>query len=166
MRNIFLAALAFCVLTAGTFSAQAQDKSVRALLGFRQGALHIGADFEAKQTSLYGFGGYFFMQTEQDGANEAAVAEVMAIGGNVPLHLLNDSNLDLYVAPGFGIAMVEQGTADETTFGPSLKMGAEYKVSPTVKVGAQYSKYFNWMSDEPGIDANVEYASAAVTFGF
>lgn len=161
MRNILLAAVAFCVLTAGTINTQAQDKSIRALLGFTEGAIHLGADFEMKKTNLYGLGGYLFMQTDDE---DAAVSQVMALGANMPIHMLTDSNIDVYVAPGFGLAMVELGTVDETTFGPSLKIGAEYKVSPTAKVGVQYSKYFNWMSDEA--DASYEYSSAAATFAF
>ncbi|MES2769752.1 MAG: hypothetical protein V4596_11465 [Bdellovibrionota bacterium] len=162
MRNILLAAVAFCVLTAGTINAQAQNKSVRALLGFTQGAIHLGADFEMKKTNLYGLGGYFFMQTDD---KDAAVSEVMALGANMPIHMLTDSNIDVYVAPGFGIAMVDTGLEDETTFGPSLKIGADYKVSATAKVGVQYSKYFNWMTDDI-TQSSFEYASAAATFAF
>lgn len=161
MKNIFLAALAFVALTAGSINAQAQDKSLRALLGFTRGAVHLGADFEMKQTNLYGFGGYFFMQTDDE---DEGIAQVIALGANLPVHLLNDSKLDVYVAPGFGLAMVELGTVDETTFGPSLKTGVEYKVAPTTKVGLQYSKFFNWMTDDA--PASAEFASASVTFGF
>jgi len=163
MKKLLVAA-AFLAMTAGTISAQAQDKSVRALLGFTSGAVHFGADFEAKQSSLHGLGGYFFFQTEEDEAGKVAVSQVIALGANLPVHLLNHSTLDAYIAPGFGIAMVEFGDDDETTFGPSLKIGLDYKVGATTKVGAQYSKFYNWMSDEAA--GSVEYASAAVTFGF
>lgn len=160
MRKLLVAA-AFLAMTAGTINAQAQDKSLRALLGFDRGAIHLGADFEMKQSNLHGFGGYFFFQTDDE---DAGVPSVMALGANLPVHLLNDSRLDAYVAPGFGIAMVELGEQDETTFGPSVKIGVDYKVAPTTKVGVQFARYYNWMSDEAGSSA--DFASAAVTFGF
>lgn len=163
MKKLLVAA-AFLAMTAGTISAQAQDSSLRALLGFTSGAMHFGADYEAKQSSLHGLGGYFFYQTEEDEAGKTAVAQVIALGANLPVHLLNDSKLDAYIAPGFGIMMVEQGNDDETAFGPSLKIGMDYKVAPTTKVGVQYSTYYNWLSDE--LIGSVDYASAAVTFLF
>jgi hypothetical protein len=160
MRKLLVAA-AFLAMTAGTISAQAQDRSLRALLGFDRGAIHLGADFEMKQSNLHGLGGYFFFQTDDE---DNGVASVMALGANIPIHLLNHSTLDAYIAPGFGIAMYELGLVDETLFGPSVKIGVDYKVAPTTKVGVQYSKYYNWMSDE--VDSNLEFASASITFGF
>ncbi|MEZ4872359.1 MAG: hypothetical protein R2827_08970 [Bdellovibrionales bacterium] len=35
---------------------------------------------------------------------------------------------DLYVSPGFGIAIVDDGTNDETVIGPSLAFGVLYPV--------------------------------------
>lgn len=168
MKNIFVTAFAFVALTAGAFEANAQEKTLRALLGMTQGNLNLGADFEMKQSSAHGLGGYFFMQTDDDTANPS-VYGVMALGANMPIHLLNDSMIDVYVAPGFGILMIDDyGSGaqkdDETTFGPSLKIGAEYQVSPQASIGLQYMNYYNWFSDD--VTFKAEYVSAAATFAF
>jgi opacity protein-like surface antigen len=168
MKNIFIAMVAFVAITAGTFSAKAMqgDNSLRALIGFTSSAVNIGADFEMRKSHLYGFGGYIFMGSDQDGTGKVTVPDVMALGVFAPVHLLNDDMIDVYIAPGFGFAKVEypSSTVDETTFGPSFKIGAEYKVAPTVKLGLQHFIITNWMSDE--LADQISYTSFAANFAF
>jgi len=167
MKNIFISLFSFAVLTATAFNANAQyggRNSLRALLGFSSGAVNLGADFEMKQTNTYGLGGYLFFATGDKDANNY---QVLALGAFSPIHLLNEDRVDVYLAPGFGLAMIDDsapGGDDETTFGPSLKIGAEWKVSPTVKVGLQHFTVVNWMNDDAISQA--EYTSAAATFAF
>lgn len=166
-KNLLVMVAAFFAITATANAQYGGDKSLRALLGFTSGAINIGADFEVKQTSLYGVGGYFFFGTDEYGAGKVTVYEVMALGAFAPIHLLTDNSVDVYVAPGFGLAMVDNPAPngdDETTFGPTLKLGAELKVSPTMKIGLQHFIITNWMSDE--LADQISYTSAAATFAF
>lgn len=161
MKNIIVAVLAFVAMTVGTFSAHA-DNSLRGLLGFSGGALNIGADFEARRDNTFGFGGYFFLQTDEKNGNNISVYEVLAIGAFAPVHLLNHSKVDLYIAPGFGIAMIDTGPDDETTIGPSLKVGVDCRISNNLKAGIQYSMFYNWLSDKA--PQGTEHTSATLTF--
>jgi opacity protein-like surface antigen len=171
MKNIFTAFVAFAAITAATLSANAQmsgNSSLRALLGFTSSSVNLGGDFEVRQSHLYGVGGYFFMGSDQDGTgNKVTVPEVLAVGGFAPVHLLSDDMIDVYIAPGFGFAKVKYpgtGNPDDTAIGPTLKLGVEYRVAQTVKLGLQYFVVSNWMSDE--LLDQLAYTSAAATFSF
>ncbi len=160
MKNYILAAIAFTAMTAGSLTANAQS-SLRGLLGFSGGVVNIGADYEAKQDNTFGFGGYFFLQTDE----ENSVSEVMAIGAFAPVHLLNHSKVDLYIAPGFGILMIDEGNPngdDATTVGPSLKIGVDCRISRNLKAGIQYMNYYNWLSDK--VASGTSHTSVAFTF--
>lgn len=136
----------------------------RGLLGFTQGAINFGAEYESRKSSIRSVGGYFFYQTERKEGGVIEVPQVMALGGYMPLHLIGKNVIDLYIAPGFGLAMVKVGTDTETGIGPSLKIGAEYRTSATTSWGLQYGTYYNWFSQEA--PAGADYASGAVTFLF
>jgi len=168
MRSILTALVAFATITVGTLSANAQmrgDSSIRGILGFSSGSVNIGADYEMKRTNLCGLGGYFFLGTGDDGTGgNVQVPDVLALGVFAPIHLLNDSNIDVYIAPGFGFAKIEVKPVDKTTFGPTVKIGAEYAVAPTVKVGLQYFVITNWLSDE--LSSQLSYTNASATFSF
>lgn len=169
MKNIFTALFAMCAITTGSISANAMsgDSSLRALLGFTSGSVNMGMDFEMKQSNLYGIGGYLFMADDQEGTNKVTTYKVMALGAFAPIHLLNDAMIDVYVAPGFGIVSIEHPSntnQDDTSVGPTLKIGAEYKVAQSVKLGLQYFIVQNWLSDE--VPDQAGYMSAAATFLF
>lgn len=166
MRNIFTALIAFAAITGGAFSAQAEGtNSVRGILGFSSSSINIGADYEQRQTNFYGIGGYFFLGTGDDGAGATVqVPDVLAIGAFAPLHLTNYERFDVYIAPGFGFAKIEVKPNDKTTLGPSVKIGAEMKVAPTVKVGLQHFIITNWLSDK--LPSQYSYTNAAATFSF
>lgn len=159
---------AFALVTAGSLSANAQmrsNSSIRGILGFSSGSVNIGADYEMKKTNLFGLGGYFFLGTGDDGGGSSVqVADVLALGAFAPIHIVNDYQLDVYIAPGFGFAKIEVKPADETTFGPTVKIGAEFAVAPTVKVGLQHFIITNWLSDELG--SEITYTNASATFSF
>ncbi len=169
MRKIIICKLAiFMAITTASLTANAQyagEKTVRALLGFKGGAIHLGADYEVRQGGVLGMGGYFFLQTDDDGPNP--VHEVLALGAFAPVHLLTDSRVDAYVAPGFGFAMIDHPSPagdDETTFGPSFKVGVDFRASGNMKVGVQHFILTNWLSDET-MD-QVSFTSASFTFAF
>lgn len=166
-KRTAMAAIAFGILSSTALTANAQG-TLRGLLGFSGGAINIGADYEIKRDSMTGFGGYVFLQTDEKKNGTVLVNQVLALGAFAPVHLLNHSKIDAYIAPGFGIAMIDDvGPAnndDETTFGPSLKIGVDCRVSPTVAVGVQYSKFYNWLSDDAPTSS--EHTSASATFEF
>jgi hypothetical protein len=94
---------------------------------------------------------------------------MIAFGAIAPIHLLDNGTIDAYLAPGIGLAIVngiDGTTADDdvTTFGPSMKLGAEWKFTPVIKGGVQYFEVYNWFSDKTVSSAR--YASLTLGIGF
>lgn len=147
--------------------ALAGDKSVTGLLGFSQSALTIGANFENKMDQYIGVGGYFLHSSEKK--DNASKQQVMSFGATATGHIIDNSQLDVYLAPGFGVIMIKGLTGsisgdDQTTFGPIWKMGFLFKATPTVKVGIEQTELVNWFSDKAY--AQVSLTNAAVNFSF
>lgn len=134
--------------------------AVTGYLGFGSGALNIGGGFESSMTSDTGIGGYFMVWTEK---KDAGRPQVITFGGDVKVHY-RTGGFDFYGAPGFGIALIDTPADDETTFGPSMRIGVLYSFTPTVAVGIEHMTVFNWFSDK--MVESAETANAAVRFNF
>lgn len=162
--RLFIGVL-FSFILLGSLHAQAQTSAFRGGIGMTRSAINLTAEYESRQSNIRSMGGYFFYQTEK---TSAAVGQVMAIGGYMPLHLLAKNVVDLYIAPGFGLAMekttVAGSSSSETGIGPSLKIGVEYRTSDTVSFGLQYANYYNWLSEKASSGSS--YSTAAMTFLF
>jgi hypothetical protein len=144
-------------------TAIAQENHARAILGFSSGELNIGADYESRKGNI-GIGGYFLFSGDDE---DTAKNEVLALGAMAAIHLVDNSAVDVYIAPGFGIAMIEEpgaGGDDETTFGPIMKVGAEYAINEKAYLGLQHMFVYNWMSDEVADSAS--FLNVAATFLF
>ncbi len=160
MKSILIAT----VLLFTTAAMSAEDGNhVRGILGFSSGEINIGADYENRNDNL-GYGGYFLFSGDDEDTGKNSI---FAIGAMAAVHFLNTSKVDVYVAPGFGVAKVEEpgaGGDDETTFGPIMKVGVEYAINDKATVGLQHLFIYNWMSDEVADSAS--FLNAAVTFVF
>ena len=164
MRFFSVSSLLAIAVTLCTAQANAQlnSSTMRINFGFDQTAANLAGEYESKQSDLHGMGGYIFIQTEKKESGVVTVPQITALGGYMPVHLTNRSQLDVYVAPGAGIAMVKVGTSTETAVGPSLKMGVDYHTSSTLSWGLQYSTYFNWLNSKAG--SGYEVSQATVKF--
>ena len=150
------------------------SNEVVALLGLTAGALNVGVDY-IKLDSGIDWGGYFFMQSSKDKSSTAIVSQVTALGALLRLTLLDNNKFKVSMSPGFGIAMIKDGSisvidgkkSDETTFGPSLKMNFSYKVNPKFNLGLEMTEFFNMLNDN--VNAYVgpkQYFSFAGNFLF
>jgi len=163
-KLMMLAALTSALLLTGSaHMAVAADNTIRPILGFNQSAIDLGVDYEKRVSHDMGWGAYFFYGAE----DKPTVHQVTALGAMAPIYLLDNGSLDAYVAPGFGLAMVKGiGTeSDETTVGPSFKLGAEWRFSPTLKGGVQYFEVYNWFTDKTA-PSSMKYASASLAIAF
>ena len=144
-------------------TSMSQENHVRGILGFSSGEVNIGLDYESRKGNL-GLGGYLYLSG--DDVNTAK-NEILAIGAMGAIHLVDSSPFDVYIAPGFGIAMIEEpgaGGDDETTFGPIMKVGVEYAINEKAYIGLQHLFIYNWMSDE--VDDSYSFLNLAATFLF
>lgn len=151
------------VRTSNDYSSSSRANAVTGYLGFGSSAVNIGGEFEAAINSDSGIGGYFMLLTEEETRGVSVRPQVIAFGGNAKVHY-RPGDWDLYAAPGFGIAIVEQNNSDETTLGPSVRLGVLYSLTPTVMVGLEHQTFFNWF--ENSLSSNIEAASAAVRLNF
>lgn len=148
-----------------TSYATSGQNELTANAGFVSGAINLGATY-AQMHGSTGFGGYFQLQTEKD----KVVNQAIALGGLYKINVIDTAKAVFYAAPGFGLAMVKvasttgTGTDDKTVFGPSLKLGAQMKISPTFALGIERGVVTNWF-EENAADG-FELTTAAMTFVF
>jgi hypothetical protein len=124
-------------------------------LGLVQAAVNVGFQY-TKKNSDYGLGGYFFLQTSKERSTNIIVNQVMSFGGQAKVALVDTSVVSAYLSPGFGIHMIKdvQDTtvtptrkSDKTAFGPTLRTGVLFGLTPTVKAGLEHFQYWNWFDD-------------------
>lgn len=158
MTKIFSAVL---VMLAFVSVAEAQN-SIKPILGFSQGAVNFGADFEHTLDATTGVGGYFLYSSKD---SDTGKPQTISVGGFVPVHFTGDNRyFDVYLAPGFGLTMVDLPASDETVLGPSVKLGFMYKVADNMKIGLDHIHLVNWFSDK--VAPNYSYTNAALSFAF
>jgi opacity protein-like surface antigen len=140
------------------------QNELTANVGFQSGAINLGATY-AQMSGGTGFGGYFLLQTEK---TSAAVNQAIALGGLYKINVIDTSKAVFYAAPGAGLAMIKvpsssgTGTDDKTVFGPSLKLGVQFKVSPTFAIGVENMLISNWFEDKA--PAGFEIVTVAMSF--
>ena len=148
-----------------TYSNSGQNE-ITANLGFTSGALNLGATY-AQMNGSTGFGGYFQIQTEK---TSASVYQVIALGALYKINVIDTAKAVFYAAPGVGLAMVRvpskttNATDDKTVVGPSIKLGAQMKLTPTFSLGIERGLITNWFSED--VQPSLEATTLAMTFLF
>ncbi len=152
------------VRTNNDYSSSMSSTAATGYLGFGQGALNIGADFEAAMSNDAGVGGYFMLMTKAEKNNVDIRPQIIAFGGEAKVHY-RPGAWDFYGTPGFGIAMIDMNNQDETTFGPSMRIGVLYALSPSLSVGLEQATFFNWLSKDAGAESfETSNVAARMTF--
>ncbi len=164
MKKIIL--VASMIFASMSFAQRGSGNELNLNLGFTAGAANLGAAYEMNKSDVLSWGGYFFMQSEKDDAN---VYQTMAFGALMKAHLVQRGDVDAYIAPGFGITMINdyptgRNEDDKTVFGPSMRIGAQYNLNSTTKLGIERILFTNWFDDEA--PSSVEYTSAVLGFEF
>lgn len=172
-RLLAITAIASATLLAmSTASANHGGSSVTPTLGFTKSAVNLGGQYD-KGMDSYDMGGYIFIQTNKDKNSIPVVNQVLSFGGQMKVHVAQTAKADVYVAPGVGLHMIKDvydtATAkkdDVTTIGPTLRVGALFAITPTVKAGIERLDLVNWFDDKAGSQAVYTYYAAALSFGF
>lgn len=161
------------------YSASSHSASeVTANFGFVAGAITIGGTY-VKQMSDFGFGGYLFVQSSKDKNNETVVSGVTALGALVKVNVYENNAVRAYLAPGFGIAMIKDGSttqnavtgdvkkSDENLISPTFKMGVQYKTQGNLIIGLERMQFANWLNDSlNNYKGSAEHYTVAASFGF
>lgn len=183
MRKLlsFFAVLSFvgAANAQSTFTDRLKDGSdtVRLLVGSSQGSTNIGLDYERRMGPV-GVGAFLLqtakrtVSTSPGTYNPAVLSrpETWTLGVTTPLHLVDRSNFDLYIAPGLTVMAAKDvvSTAgdlkDVTSFGPALKIGTLYYFNNNWSAGLDFMTLTNWFSDRvPGQES---YANFALGYSF
>lgn len=146
------------VTSVPTYTSSTPQNEVTVNLGLFGGALNLGGTY-IRQMTDFGFGGYLFIQSAKDKNSDTVVSGLTAFGALIKVNLIDRNSIQAYIAPGFGIAMVKDGSrvlnavtgvykkSDENMIGPMAKIGIIYKSSPTFKVGLERMQFSNWLND-------------------
>lgn len=137
------------------------DKELKISLGMWASALHFGAQLEMPQNDGTSFGGYIFNQTEKE---SAGIGNLLALGGQYCIELLDSGKNKVYITPGFGLFKAKYQGEDETALGPSMRLGTSWKLANGAAFGLERFSVFNWTSSKGSSGAS--FYSAVYSFGF
>lgn len=122
------------------------SNTVRLMAGAQSAANHYGIDYEFRSGPV-GIGAFYIQGNE---SSAVARPEFMTIGFVAPIHLIDKSRWDLYIAPGVNmtqfkdyIAPSEVDEDDYTTWGAVLKMGMMYYFNNHWHLGLDFVKIHN-----------------------
>jgi hypothetical protein len=158
MRNLFIKILTATIASLMTVSAMAQETAnfgaEHALLvnvGFSEGGMALGADYENGISRTFGLGGYLRLYPDNDDNKVNTAATINAFGVFIRPHFTRQQ-WDLYVSPGFGVVQYENKRTnpdiDETTLGPVLMTGLLYQFSGAMAFGVEHMSIYAWMEEE------------------
>ena len=141
----FISAPAMAEYSESTFSKY--EHAAWLALGFTQGGLSLGADYEYAADRTYGVGGLIRMYNKDSDAPGTADG-VMVIGAFIRPHFHRRA-WDLYVTPGFGIINIDSVNGDDTTtLGPFMSYGVLYQMTPSVAVGMENMLTYVWFDED------------------
>lgn len=101
----------------------------------------------------------------------AQTPETWMLGVGAPIHLVDNTDFDVFIAPEVAVTYVKNtidvpGTtpsgASATTFGPGLKIGTIYAFNSTWGLGFEFATYTNWFSEK----LPTEFTTASLTLGY
>jgi hypothetical protein len=158
-----------------TTYSQPGDRHGQVHFGVGSGAFNLGFDYLTKDSENVESGGYILYLKDKDkafgGFNSTVRFGMFAAGAVVKIHIPVDA-WDLYVAPGFGLAVlnyVDSTTNDpdasKTTVGPLFRAGVLRKASERISLGIEQGFVYNMFnSDLP--DGPLAFANGTMRFIF
>jgi len=157
-KIIFALVLSSSLSFAGTLDA-ANSASISPMLGFNQGQLVMGLDYEKALNAHVGFGGYFTFTPEK---KDLDYPQLIALGVDVKAHM-SVEKLDVYVRPGFGLAFASLDDLSKSFLAPIFGIGLQYALSDKTLLGVEKLTVFNWSEK---IDFSSESFVATARFKF
>ncbi|MBX7231683.1 MAG: hypothetical protein K1X29_06320 [Bdellovibrionales bacterium] len=124
---------------------QSNPHVIYGALGFTEGGLAVGGDYEYTGHKDFGVGGYFRLyQKDDSGISKEGIS---TIGGFLRTHLYRKP-WDFYLSPGFGIVAINSNSRsldDTTSLGPSLSIGLLYELNKNVEIGVENMRTWVWL---------------------
>lgn len=153
--KIISAVFALCLISLPAFAEYSEsafakyDYSAWAAIGFTQGGLSLGGDFEYAADRTYGIGGLTRFYQQDDEHPTQSAPGIFMFGGYVRPHFHRRA-WDLFVTLGAAIVSIEddRNNQDATSLGPVWGVGVLYQVTETVAVGMESLSTYIWFDDD------------------
>ncbi len=155
MSKFFFLGLLFLAnpVLADDFGANKVDEGgqyLHAALGFGNGGMGLGADYEIGLEPSVGWGGFFRYYSGMD-APPYSAPRIFFVGGFIRPHW-NRNKWDFYFSPGLGFSMVKLSTAtlsdSETLLTPTTSLGVSWAFSNTMSLGIESTSIYGITSDQ------------------
>jgi hypothetical protein len=137
---IFVSASASAEYSESAFSTY--EHSAWGAIGFTEGGLSLGGDYEYAADRTFGVGGLTrFYQSDKD----QGAAGIFLFGGYVRPHFHRRA-WDLFLTAGLAVINIDDEAEDEksTTLGPVFGVGALYQISKVMAVGVESMGTYVW----------------------
>lgn len=122
------------------------ENNIKISLGLDQGAINLGAEYESR-SGANGLSGYFLLATEKITTGKP---QIMTFGGGMPIYFYDNKTNSLFITPGLGLNMIKVGNTTEMTFGPQIKLGTGYRLSPNLRLGLEHFIITNALNEKAG----------------
>lgn len=168
--------IAATLLSAGFAHAQnwrEGTNTVRGLIGMNRGQIDLGVDYERRMGTM-GLGGFVLFSEENDHTLESKKPKQLVVAVNTPIHLIDKSPFDVYVAPGIVWinngdepsvgAVAGTGGGNESMFGPMLRFGTLYAINETWAAGLDFVQAYNWTNKD--VTGEYHFANVSVAYNF
>ena len=123
---------------------------LHAALGFGQGGIAMGADYENGLEASVGWGGLFRFYSGLN-ATTGSEPRIFFLGGFVRPHW-NRNKWDFYFSPGIGFSMIKLTTPvisdSETLLTPIFSIGTSWAFSNTMSIGMESTTIYGITSDQ------------------
>ena len=140
---------------------------MRLLVGGKALATEVGLEYESRVGAL-GLSTFAMFSKKRDTTNAwASNPEQWVLGMGVPVYITNATDFDAYITPGAAVIYQKQVPADNKdvyTFGPSLKIGAQWAFMSKWSAGVEFTTLSNWFSDK--IASSQTSANATLGYRF
>ncbi len=120
------------------------ERQIKGLVGLDRGAINLGAEYLSRSGST-GFSGYFLMATEKTAVSKP---QLLIFGVGMPLYFYDNRKQNAYITPGLGIILVKNSDVSDTVFGPQIKIGTQFELSPQLHIGLEEMLTTNALSEK------------------
>lgn len=150
MKAIRGLALVTAALLAQTGFADTSEHVLYGNLGFSEGGVAFGAEYEYTGKPDFGLGGSLRIYQKDKDRKSGAAAGGMVVGGFIRPHFTKKA-WDFYVSPGLAIITIDSPSnppGDTTTLGPILALGLLYDLNGKFALGFSSQSAWVWFDED------------------
>ncbi len=122
------------------------NHGIYAQLGFWEGGIALGGDYEYAYDRTFGIGGTARYYSRDNDRSSGRISRFV-MGAFIRPHF-NKRAWDFYVSPGFNLMFLDGPKDDTTVIGPSISFGLLYQFKNNIAFGVENNQYYCWFNDD------------------